>query len=236
VKTDSDGVFRFDLPSHRPYTIALAPSINATAVLSLGIVYALGGNDIDLGSIVLDTPSRRHQKIHFVGPMRLLHVSHPAISQPPGSARFVAFFLACSDALDSCYHSTLQLLQSDGEVIQPPAVQHQIGAAQARISEDGGLVGWLADVPFCCTSYPISLQLVIFRPGEPPKTFTGDGRAIFNWKFVAGARQVAFYQDFLHGTSHQHCELRDIPSGRLIDQWDGDITSKAPAWAKSLLP
>ena len=99
------------------------------------------------------------------------------------------------------------------------------------ISDDDRAVGWLADSDFCCTSYPISLALVIYRPGKSLRQFTGDGRAIFDWHFLAGGRQVAFYQDFPHGTPAPPYELHDVETGNLLGKWDGALTNP-PKWTR----
>ena len=41
---------------------------------------------------------------------------------------------------------------------------------------------------------------------------------------------VAFYQDFLHGTQAQHYELCDVETGRLLETWNGEVSTKAPSW------
>ena len=66
------------------------------------------------------------------------------------------------------------------------------------------------------------------------RSFRGDGRSIFDWRFVLGSKQVAYYQDFPHGVPDQHYELRDIDTGRLIREWNGDLTTKTPDWTRRL--
>jgi hypothetical protein len=102
------------------------------------------------------------------------------------------------------------------------------------ISANMMAVGWLADYDNCCTSYSLSLGLVVYTPRKPPRAYKGDGRAIFGWHFVAGGKQFAFFQEFPHGNLVPHYELRDVTTGRLIDKWDeGDMT-KLPGWTSGL--
>ena len=129
---------------------------------------------------------------------------------------------------------TANIIDSTGKVLQPPKEKDQVDIASPQISEDRREAGWLGEFPFCCTSYPISLTLVVYRQGKPIRRFKGDARSIFDWKFMEGGKQVAFYQDFLHGTQAQHYELRDVETGRLIDKWDGNLTAKAPKWTKGM--
>jgi len=118
--------------------------------------------------------------------------------------------------------------------VQPPDDKEQVGARSALISEDKRAVGWLVDYANCCTSHSLSLKLIVYRPGKALREFRGDGRATFHWRFVARGKQVAFYQSFPHGEPRAHCELREIETGHLIDQWDDDPLVKMPAWAQGI--
>ena len=104
----------------------------------------------------------------------------------------------------------------------------QAGVESPLISENDQVLGWLAMYDVGFTSYPLPLRLLIFRPGKPLREFVGDSRGIFEWHLMDGGKQVAFYQDFAHGPSMAHFELRDIETGKLIDQWDGSNGLKTP--------
>ena len=95
------------------------------------------------------------------------------------------------------------------------------------------LGGWSIQI-FAVPRYPIQLMLVVYTPGKPLRHFTGDGRGIFRWGFIDGAKRVAFYQDFLYGTPAPHYELHDVESEKLIEKWDSDLTPRAPAWTRGL--
>jgi hypothetical protein len=196
------------------------------------------GQAVDLGDIVLQIAPQNGPLGALVDPVRMLRLQTTAAPQRAPqqtrrspSSQDKGFPVA---AIFSTPGGTAHIVGDDGRVSDLAREKDQVGSSSALISEDRRTVGWLVDSNFCCTSYPISLTLVVFRWGKPLRRFQGDGRAIFDWKFVAGGSQVAFYQDFLHGTPGQHYELRDVESGRLIGQWDGDLTDKAPAWARGL--
>ncbi len=56
----------------------------------------------------------------------------------------------------------LRILTKGGREIVPMKEPEQVGFSKPQISEDGRVVGWLAEFPNCCTSYPIPLKLVIY--------------------------------------------------------------------------
>ena len=150
----------------------------------------------------------------------------------------VAVFIACSDIPNEfCAGGVMHIILDDGTEVQPQVDKDKDQGRHplALISEDKRAVGWLVNYANCCTSYPLSLKLVVYRPGKALREFRGDGRAIFHWRFVARGKQVAFYQSYPHGDLRGHRELREIETGRLIDKWnDDDPPGKMPAWAKGI--
>ena len=114
--------------------------------------------------------------------------------------------------------------------------QPQAGFAEPRIAPDRATVGWLALYPGCCQSYPIPLELALFRDGRVVRTLTGAGMPIWHWRFVDHGRAVAFVQRPTHGAAPDHYELRDVASGRLLAEFeheDGDRAS-LPDWARGV--
>jgi hypothetical protein len=126
------------------------------------------------------------------------------------------------------------MILSDGTDVQPPAEKNQVGGSDPFVSQDRMAAGWLADFDNCCTSYPSSLNLVVYRPGKSSCKFEGNVGTILRWHFVADGKYVAFFQDFAHFASAPHYELRDVETCRLLDKWDDDDTKKLPAWANEL--
>jgi hypothetical protein len=133
----------------------------------------------------------------------------------------------------------LRLITAEGVEVLPPLDREdpenvQVGFAKPALSADGTTVGWLALYPNCCTSYPIPLELVLFKNGQVFRRFRGDGLPIWAWRFEASDQQVAIEQEPTHGGNGVHFEIRDIESGRLIDQHDGKAALQAPQWIQDV--
>jgi hypothetical protein len=128
----------------------------------------------------------------------------------------------------------LHIMTSDHREIIPKKKANQTGFDSPAISTDHVTVAWLALYPNCCTSYPIPLELIIFRDGRVARKMTGNGLPIFSWCFEADGTQVAFYQDTVHGNFGPHFELRDARSGRLIESYDGNPKPDAPRWVQDV--
>jgi hypothetical protein len=240
VKTDRNGVFTFDGTGHVRYEINLIASETPPVFRGIGTIAVAGGHAVEMGNIVLQFSSKHEPMIHVLGPVQMTGLPSKMNSMAvPSTANpdtgIVAVYTLCSSSsAEFCAHPALHIVLTNGTEIQPTSEKEQVGSSSAMISLDNGAVGWLVDSDFCCTSYPIQLTLVVYRPGKTLQRFTGDGRAIFQWQFIGGGKQVAFYQDFLHGTPGQHYELRDVDTGRLVASWDGEITAKAPGWVQGL--
>jgi hypothetical protein len=116
----------------------------------------------------------------------------------------------------------LRIVTAAGQTIEPTKEPDQVGFAKPLISPDGGAVGWLAQYPNCCTSYPIPLKLMILTNGRV-RAYTGTGLPVWHWKFQAGGRQFSFRQETVHGGSGVHYELRDVSTGRLLAEYDPPV-------------
>lgn len=115
-----------------------------------------------------------------------------------------------------------QIVTSDGKKIPLPHQPGEADIAASQTADDGKTVGWLVEYNNPGTTYAIAGMLVIWRNGRVIRRFRADS-ALWSWSFFAGGSQVAYHDGPLHGETTSHCELRDIASGRLLDQWDGDI-------------
>lgn len=109
----------------------------------------------------------------------------------------------------------------------------QEGAEQLAVARDGRTVGWLADFPGCCQSYPIPRSLVIYRAGQIVQRMHSDlGPPIWKWQFRRGSKQVAYYVEYAHGGRGVGCELRDVKTGRLLAKWQRESGKPLPGWAE----
>jgi hypothetical protein len=114
-----------------------------------------------------------------------------------------------------------------------PKEKDQVGSTELRIADDKKTVGWLADYENCCTSYPLSLELMIYKDGKVRQRL-GDGMTIYDWRFWEGGKQAAFCSGTVHGDSGGHCELHDAISGRTLDTLEGCLDEDSPHWARGL--
>jgi|SRR5271157_511819 len=238
LEMDRNGAFVFPAVSHNEYEVYVAERVPRFPedLKEVGKVEVSDGQDMDLGNIVVQFSSKPENLPkpelagHIVGPLTVKPLASAIASdkqsvQRPKAPYISAMFIGAGG---------MSIIQNDGRIVQPPKETEQVGYSSPRISEDRQSVGWLVDSDFCCASYPLSFMLVVYRPGKPLRRFTGDGRAIFGWKFVGTGNQVAFEQSFPHGDLRTHYELRDVDTERLVDQWDPDDTPKAPKWATGI--
>ena len=122
----------------------------------------------------------------------------------------------------------LRIVTAGGKIILPRRLTTQVGFDMVAISPDGRVVGWVALYPNCCTSYPIPLTLVLYANGKT-RTLTGSGLPIWRWRFEADGKQVAFEQETVHGGLGTHYELRDVATGRLVEEYSPQKDDAGPA-------
>jgi hypothetical protein len=166
------------------------------------------------------------------------------------SARFVLVFLVPAVLFEMGLHyavadSTLikavntgsdkqvHIVHDDGREEIIPKEKNQVDCTATKIAEDGRTAGWLIQSENCCTSYPIPLTLVIYRDGEIIRRFA-PGQSIWDWRFLKGGSQVAFWIGPMHGDFTPHFELHGVVSGRMVAEWDGHVDEKHPDWVSGL--
>ena len=242
LEMDRNGAFVFPAISHREYEVYVAeriPRFPEEDLKEVGKVEASNGQDVDLGSIIVQFSSKPELADHLSKPELAGHIGGPltvkALAsttasnnqsvQRPEAPNIAAIFTGANG---------LSILRNDGQIVPAPMEEKQVGYSSPLIADNRQAVGWLVDSDFCCTSYPLDFMLVVYRPGKAIRRFTGDGRPIFGWKFVSGGNQVAIYQSFPHGDLRPHYELRDVETERLIDKWDPDEAPNAPKWTNGL--
>ena len=231
-KTAQDGRFAFTFDGEGPYELYLP--LREKLAFKLITVFVDVGRDLDLGDVVLQFPAQGGTRVRVAGPVQI-GSAQSGRTPAQGSRRLTnptiaALYINCSEtSTEWCDQSVMRVITDDGRDTTVPKEKDQVGCKSPTISVDRSEAGWLIDSDFCCTSYPISTAIVVFRPGKPIRRFEG-GMAIMEWHFVARGKQVAFRTDFLHGDSAPHYELHDVETGRLVAKWDGEITSSAPRW------
>ena len=163
-----------------------------------------------------------------------------------------AALLACTPSWAVATDYTKATVEPDGQLILHSAdgktqaaprisrvhgTESQVGFEKPLLGPDRRTVGWLALFPNCCTSYPIPLELVLFRNGVVIQRIVGAEMPIWGWRFVVGSNQVAITQRPTHGAAPDHYELRDVASGQLVEEYDreeGQPPENIPQWAQGL--
>jgi hypothetical protein len=206
----ADGRFVFSAPGGAAYTVKMVASRDPLQYAEIAKGIVAPGRRLELGDLGRPVSAT------------------PMLVSPAGRPGTIAAALFAG--------GVMRVLHAGGNEVAIPLdpAKDQVDVDSLRLSDDGAAIGWQVMSTFCCTSYPIALELVVHRPGKPVRRFAGDGRAIFEWAFFAGGRQVGYYQGFLHGVPAQHYELRDVATGRLLGQWNGEITARTPAWVLRL--
>lgn len=133
----------------------------------------------------------------------------------------------------------LLIQDQEGGTWLAPRRREQVNFADPKLSLERRLIGWLAESPNCCTSYPIPLELVVIDERRRVTAFAGP-QAIFNWCFAQGSTAVVYKQAAVHGPSQQTFEMRRVADGKLLRRfrlpWQGtDAETKPeqlPKWAR----
>jgi len=128
---------------------------------------------------------------------------------------------------------TVHVVLSNGKDVEIPKQKDEVNSSSLAVAEDGQSAGWVVNFKNCCTSYPIPLMLIIYRPDRLILKL-GGGMPVWQWKFRKGGKQVAFYTNTVHGDFAPHYELHGLPSGRLIEQRNGPRDEKSPSWMDGL--
>ena len=147
-----------------------------------------------------------------------------------------------SHLIDKAYvdrSGTLHIVEHGGTDQTIAKDKDQVGTSMVKIAQDRKTVGWTAEYPNIGTSYPIPLVLVIYQNGRIRHRLA-DGLMIYDWRFWAHGRQVAFCTGTTHGLTTGHCELHDARTGRIVAKVDlpvdeEPLDSKNPPWAQGLL-
>jgi hypothetical protein len=236
LKTDAQGVFSYFAERDVVYQVNL--TVEELVFKGIGVIEVADGQNVTMGDIVLRFSPAHEPIVRFTGPIQITGETPSSVTTSTQTTRgtsITAVYITCGEIPNEfCAGGKVHIVLGDRTEVQPPVDKDELGGSWVSISEDKRSVGWLVDYGNCCTSYPLSRKLMIYRPGKPLRTFVGDGRAIFDWRFVSNGKQVAFYQDYPHGNPVPHYELRDVETGRLVSKWDSALTRTSPSWAQGL--
>lgn len=113
--------------------------------------------------------------------------------------------------------------------------EDQVGFSHIAISSDATAVGWLAEYPNCCTSYPIPTRVEVYSNGQR-RTFN-PSIVSWHWCFVDGPARIAAISSTVHGPQHEVLELWDVNSGKKLEEFFWLVDEKhpdAPKWVNAI--
>ena len=169
----------------------------------------------------------------------------PKESKSPRPGAFIVEYCVAEAATNSGYESgPLQIVYSDEsrfvEALPPKkeGARNQEGISYPQLAEDRQTIGWLEDYDNCCTSYAISLSLVVFRSGSIIQRIW-PGQMIWQWMFFDDGKYVGVISGPTHGTDIGEYKLYSVKTGRLVAEANTNaqlpaLKADAPAWAKKL--
>lgn len=158
-----------------------------------------------------------------------------------------ASFAATGSSVTKAYTDSkgwVHIITADGrgQTIRPQKWQAGGGFEDVAIAPDGRTVGWLADqmlTPFqggTNYSYPVALDLDVWREGRVIRTIPAPAYSIRDWVFSKDGKEVALHVAPPHGEESYDCSLFDINSGKEIAHWALDRRDYViPEWAQPLL-
>jgi hypothetical protein len=136
----------------------------------------------------------------------------------------------------------VHIVTSDGRDSSVPPEKNQEATEKIQIAPDGKTVGWLVDTSTCCVSYPVPLELIVWRSGRVIRKIHPN-QGIWSWIFLKEGTQLAFRHGPLHGGWSGEYLLIEIASGKILARWnhptdekgnDTDDDSDEPGWAKEI--
>lgn len=111
--------------------------------------------------------------------------------------------------------SYIEYRHSNGRSGTIAPAKDQVRLTNAKVSDDGQVVGWLAEYKTCCASYSLPLRLEVRMPNGQRRTFPSE-QPVWGWCFVYRRMAVAYRHSPTHGDSEEVYELRRISDSRLL--------------------
>jgi hypothetical protein len=134
----------------------------------------------------------------------------------------------------------VHIVTGDGRDHTISPEKDQDGVKEIKVAPDGATVGWLVETSGCCVSYPVPLQLDVWRSGRIIRRVQ-PSMAIWSWVFIEKGTKLAYRMSPLHGGWSGKWVLINTATGRTLDTWNypvdengndtGDNSGK-PAWLK----
>ena len=94
------------------------------------------------------------------------------------------------------------------------------------VADDHRTFGWSMQVENCCTSYPISVAVIVMTDGKA--TVVRSDQMVWQWHFVDHGNRFAVLSGPVHGDATE-ADLYDVHTGQKLTTWRG--SGHAPEWA-----
>ena len=108
-----------------------------------------------------------------------------------------------------------------------PAEEGQVGCENVRIALDKRTVAWSVLIENCCTSYPVPVEIAVYRDSR--KILISPGQMVWEWRFIGRGDRIAVLSGPVHGWANS-ASLYATRTGKLVQSWDGSGAS--PEWAR----
>jgi hypothetical protein len=138
----------------------------------------------------------------------------------------------------------LHIITADGRdhTIKPANWQSGGGFEDVAVAPDRRTVGWLVNQMLTPLegstnySYPVAIELDIWRGGRVVQRFSPPAYTIQDWIFLKSGSEVALHVAPPHGQEFYDCTIFDVNTGKKLAHWSLDRRDYVvPDWAKPLL-
>jgi hypothetical protein len=126
----------------------------------------------------------------------------------------------------------LHIVLDSGKEVLAPKLKGQMAFDDPYISPDRRTVGWLTLYPYPGQA-PLAGRLVLYRGGKVLQNISTGPQVFWDWQFQDGGKRVAYSTGPTHFGAAL-CSLRDVDTGKIIEEWDVHGGKEAPAWAFGL--
>jgi hypothetical protein len=117
--------------------------------------------------------------------------------------------------------ATLTIRLVDGRSAQAPVAHaEQEAFGDVRVSPNGRYIGWVVELPNCCTSYPLPRLLVVHDGTRVVRRIGPVAPPIFDWAFAPDGRSVVYKQQFPHGSAPLSFHRVSIQDGKALGAFD----------------
>ena len=125
-----------------------------------------------------------------------------------------------------CEGGKAHVVYADHSTKTIPPEEQQVGCTEMSVADDHRTIGWSMQVENCCTSYPISVAVIVMRDGKA--TLLRSDQMVWQWHFIDHGNRVAILSGPVHGDATE-ADLYDVHTGKKLATWVG--SGNPPEWA-----